>query len=232
MEEKSNASLEPTPEQILYASVLEKGMYLGLACLFVTFALYVSGIMQPYIPLEELPEHWSKNVHKYLTDAEIKAGWGWVPMLGHGDFVNFIGIVALAGVTIVCYVAIIPLLLKRRDMIYAILALLFMSFRAAVYALIPNALPVLFYFGTLGWSGITLNTTTGLVACLVLGIAVDDTIHFLARFNASAKQRADERVGVREALVTVGRPVTYTSVALCLGFLILTPGVHHKGVVN
>jgi hypothetical protein len=103
--------------------------------------------------------------------------------------------------------------------IYGVLCLLFMSFRVGLLALIPNILPVLVYFGTLGFTGVTLNTTTGLVACLVLGIAVDDTIHFLARFNTAAKRLADERKGVSEALWTVGRPVTYTSAALCLGFL-------------
>jgi len=103
--------------------------------------------------------------------------------------------------------------------IYGVLCLLFMSFRVGLLALIPNVLPVLVYFGTLGLTGITLNTTTGLVACLVLGIAVDDTIHFLARFNTAAKRTADEATGVREALWTVGRPVTYTTAALCLGFL-------------
>lgn len=103
--------------------------------------------------------------------------------------------------------------------IYGVLCLLFMSFRVGLLALIPNVLPVLVYFGTLGITGITLNTTTGLVACLVLGIAVDDTIHFLTRFNTAAKRTADEVEGVREALWTVGRPVTYTTAALCLGFL-------------
>jgi predicted RND superfamily exporter protein len=103
--------------------------------------------------------------------------------------------------------------------IYGMLCLLFMSFRVGLLALLPNVLPVLVYFGTLGIVGVTLNTTTGLVACLVLGIAVDDTIHFLARFNTAAKRTADEAQGVREALWTVGRPVTYTTAALCLGFL-------------
>jgi hypothetical protein len=124
MEEKSNASLEPTPEQLRYAGVLEKGMYTGLACLFITFAIYVSGILGPYIPFEELPEHWTKNVHEYLAAAEIEAGWGWVSMLRYGDFLNFIGIAILAGVTVFCYAAIIPLLLKRKDIIYAFVALL------------------------------------------------------------------------------------------------------------
>jgi hypothetical protein len=131
MEQTPDASLEPTPEQIRYAGFLEKGMYLGLVCLFVTFALYVFGIMEPLIPPEELPNHWTKNVHGYLTganeyrtDAKIEPGWSWVKLLGYGDFVNFVGIVILAGTTILCYAAIIPLLLKRKDFIYAIVALL------------------------------------------------------------------------------------------------------------
>ena len=106
--------------------------------------------------------------------------------------------------------------------IYAILVLLFTSFRVGFFALLPNALPVLVYFGALGWSGVALNITTGLVACLVLGIAVDDTIHFLTRFNIDSKRLADERAGARQALLHVGRPVTTTSLALCLGFLVLT----------
>lgn len=106
--------------------------------------------------------------------------------------------------------------------IYAILVLLFTSFRVGFFALLPNALPVLVYFGALGWSGVPLNITTGLVACLVLGIAVDDTIHFLTRFNLDSKRLADERAGAKEALLHVGRPVTTTSLALCLGFLVLT----------
>jgi hypothetical protein len=124
MTENPEQSVEPTPEQLRYAGVLEKGMYVGLICLFVTFALYVSGIMQPYIPLHTLPEHWTKNVHEYLTEAEIDAGWSWVSMLGYGDFLNFVGITILAGVTVLSYLAIIPLLFRSRDFIYAAVALL------------------------------------------------------------------------------------------------------------
>ena len=127
MQEKPDVSLEPTPEQIRYAGILEKGMYVGLACLFVTFGLYVFGIMDPYVRLDELPEHWSKPVHVYLEqagDERIEAGWSWTKMLGYGDFVNFIGIALLAGVTIGCYLSIVPVLLKNNDKVYAALALL------------------------------------------------------------------------------------------------------------
>jgi predicted RND superfamily exporter protein len=105
--------------------------------------------------------------------------------------------------------------------IFAILSVLFTSLRIGLLAMLPNVLPVLIYFGTLGLSGISLNLTTGSVACMVLGIAVDDTIHFMARFNAIAREAADERRAVLQALTEVGPPVTFTSIALCIGFAIL-----------
>lgn len=106
--------------------------------------------------------------------------------------------------------------------ILMILSLLFTSFRVGAVALLPNVIPVLFYFGTLGFTGIGLNTTTGLFACMILGIAVDDTIHLLTHFNAEARGRADEREGAVRALLAVGRPVTITTIALCIGFLSLS----------
>jgi hypothetical protein len=124
MEEKANDLLKATPEQLLYARILEKGMYLGLLILFITYALYVFGIMDPYIPLDKISDYWSMNVHDYLEHAEIKNGWAWLGMLKYGDFINFIGVALLAGVTIICYAAIVPTLLKNKDTVYAILALI------------------------------------------------------------------------------------------------------------
>lgn len=124
MEEKPRASLQATPEQLLYAKILEAGMYTGLLILLITFGLYAFGIMDPYIPLDKISEYWSMNVNDYLHHANIKAGWAWTGMLKYGDFVNFIGIAILAGITILCYAAIIPTLLKNNDKVYAVLATL------------------------------------------------------------------------------------------------------------
>ncbi len=124
MEEKTNALLKATPEQVLYAKILEKGMYLGLLVLFITYILYVFGVFHPYIPLNKLSGYWTMNVHEYLEHTGIKAGWAWLGMLNYGDFLNFIGVVILAGVTIICYAAIVPTLLRNKDIIYAILAVL------------------------------------------------------------------------------------------------------------
>ncbi len=106
--------------------------------------------------------------------------------------------------------------------IWAMLALMFTSVRSALISMLPNVLPVALYFGALGLLDVTLNPTTSLIACVVLGIAVDDTIHFLTRFNTDARARASEKEAVKSALAAVLRPVTFTMVALCLGFLVFT----------
>jgi hypothetical protein len=124
MESKTDVSLKASPEQLLYAGILEKGMYFGLLILFITYAIYVFGIMTPYIPLDEISKYWTLNVHEYLEVTHIEDGWAWLGMLRYGDFINFIGVAILAGVTIMCYLSIVPTLLKNNDKVYAVLALL------------------------------------------------------------------------------------------------------------
>jgi len=124
MENNSDTSLQASPEQLLYAGILEKGMLVGLLILFITFAIYAFGIMKPYIPMSEISRYWGLNVHEYLETAHIQDGWAWLGMLRYGDFLNFIGIAILAGVTILSYLAIVPTLFKNGDKVYAVLALL------------------------------------------------------------------------------------------------------------
>jgi hypothetical protein len=119
-------------DQLLYANLLAKGMYLGLGLLLVTFALYMTGFVQPAIPIEELPRLWTLSVHEYLEVVnheflhrpEVVAGWGWVALLGRADYLNFVGIAILSAVTIVCYMRILPNLFRRKDWIYATIAAL------------------------------------------------------------------------------------------------------------
>jgi predicted RND superfamily exporter protein len=105
--------------------------------------------------------------------------------------------------------------------VYAILTIMFMSQRIGFIALLPNVVPVLVYFGSLGFFGISLNPSTSLIAPMVLGIAIDDTIHYFSRFNREVRRHADDRKATLLAMKAVGRPVTFTSIGLCLGFLVL-----------
>lgn len=123
--------LEATKEQILYASILEKGMYIGLLLMFVTFAMYVFGIMPAAIPKDQIASLWSLPVHDYLVAINdnflhkeyLMTGWNWLAMLTKGDFLNFLPIAILSGVTIVCYLVIAPGLLSRGDKAMGIMAL-------------------------------------------------------------------------------------------------------------
>lgn len=124
-------SKEASVEQLLYASILEKGMYFGLVSMIITFALYVSGIMPAVVPLGEIANYWTMPVHEYLTainqnflqQEHAPTGWAWLSLLGKGDFLNFLPVAVLSGVTILCYLAIVPGLLKRGDKAMGLMAL-------------------------------------------------------------------------------------------------------------
>jgi hypothetical protein len=126
-----NITAQATEEQLLYANILAKGMLVGLVLLFVTFALYVFGIMPAAIPLDEIANYWNQPVHDYLVAIntnflhleQLPTGWSWVKLINKGDFVNFIPVALLSGVTIICYLAIVPGLFRRGDKAYAIMAI-------------------------------------------------------------------------------------------------------------
>ncbi|MEK7238199.1 MAG: DUF1634 domain-containing protein, partial [Nitrospirota bacterium] len=56
-------------EQIAYANILNIGMWVGLLALVVFFVIYVSGIFQSFIPIEELPKYWSMKVKDYIHES-------------------------------------------------------------------------------------------------------------------------------------------------------------------
>jgi hypothetical protein len=130
IEEASTPSINE--EQVVYAKILEIGMSVGLALLLVTFALYVTGIIAPAVPVEELPAYWEMSAdeyaeatnHDHLHREHPIRGWSWLSALGKGDYLNFVGIAVLSAVTIVCFLGIVPTLLRKKDKIYLAMALL------------------------------------------------------------------------------------------------------------
>lgn len=115
---------KPSKEQIYYAVVLSYGTKIGLVILILTFFLYFFGIVQPYIPKDKLPDFWGLPVAKYLQTTAIKGGWFWISNIEKGDFLNFIGIAFLSGITIVCFITIFPIFLRKKDYTYAIISIL------------------------------------------------------------------------------------------------------------
>ena len=114
---------QATEEQLLYANILNKGMLFGLIGLVVTFIIYGAGILEPKIPLEQVQNYWVMPVSEYLELSGIHAGWAWLGNLSYGDMLNFLPIAFLSLLTIICYIAIIPGLMRKKDTAYVVLVI-------------------------------------------------------------------------------------------------------------
>ena len=121
---KGTATPQATEEQMIYANILNVCMKIGLAILILTFIIYIGGIFTPEIPISDLSKYWEMKSSEYLHATNIEPGWSWLGKYSKGDFINFFPIAFLAGITIICYIAIIPTLLRKKDTIYAVLALI------------------------------------------------------------------------------------------------------------
>lgn len=109
-------------EQLTYGTILFYGCWGGLLLMLLTYLVYVLGILDPHVSMAEITRLWTKPAHDYLTQGNVPTGWGWLGLLGKGDFLNFLGIAFLAGLTIFCYLPLIPAYLKQGNRLYACLA--------------------------------------------------------------------------------------------------------------
>jgi predicted RND superfamily exporter protein len=98
---------------------------------------------------------------------------------------------------------------------------LFHSLRIAVIAIIPNLLAAGIVLGVMGWSGIALDIMTITIAAITIGIGVDDTIHYVHRFETEFRADRDYWAAIKRSHATIGRAMYYTSVTIMLGFSIL-----------
>ncbi len=102
--------------------------------------------------------------------------------------------------------------------IFFLVSLLFVDFRAGLIALIPNVFPVIVLFGVMGYYQIPLDTGTTMVAVIALGICVDDTIHFLSRYHSFTRGTDDVEKALEKTILHEATPITTTSIALAMGF--------------
>ncbi|HUU85343.1 MAG TPA: MMPL family transporter [Phycisphaerae bacterium] len=105
--------------------------------------------------------------------------------------------------------------------VFAMLVIAFRSIKTAAVAMIPNLLPVLFCLGAMGWCNIPINMTTAMMLAVTLGIAVDDTVHYLWRFRAEFARTGDYRTALEATSASVGRACVFTTVVITGGFWIL-----------
>lgn len=106
-------------------------------------------------------------------------------------------------------------------LVFSAMFVLFLSGKVGVVAVITNFFPVLVSFGLMGWLGIELNMATALIAGIAIGLAVDDTIHYLVRYNREFKKDLDKDRALRDTLRKTGRPIVFTTLTISLGFSVL-----------
>ncbi len=97
----------------------------------------------------------------------------------------------------------------------------FQSFKQGVLLMIPNLLPIIITLGIMGHAGIELDYVTLLLACIAIGIAVDDTIHFATRFRLEFERRKNYKKAMHQTLQSTGRAMLSTSIILISGFLVM-----------
>ncbi len=99
-----------------------------------------------------------------------------------------------------------------------LMMLLLGSLRRGLVSMVPNLLPIVSVLAVMGWMKIPIDSTTMLIGAMVIGIAVDDTIHFMHKFHRYFEETGDLEHAVNETLRTTGSALLFTTLVLMAGF--------------
>jgi predicted RND superfamily exporter protein len=105
--------------------------------------------------------------------------------------------------------------------VFLLIGLYLRSFAWALLAMVPNAVALLILFGTMGLAGVPMDVGSAIVAPIAIGIAADDTIHFLTAYARERRGGQPPLPALQRAIAKVGEAVIATSAALALGFVSL-----------
>ena len=101
-----------------------------------------------------------------------------------------------------------------------VMVLVFWSVRVGLLAMIPNLMPIGVMLGLMGWLDLPLDGFTVMIACIAIGIGVDDTIHYLHHLRGRLRAGEELAEAMTATTLGVGRALMFTSVMLTLGFWI------------
>ncbi len=105
--------------------------------------------------------------------------------------------------------------------VFAVIFIVFRSFRFGALAIAPNLFPVIVVLGLMGWSGISMNVATVMLASIALGIVDDDTIHFISRYRREVAAGADTDTAIANATMHEGRASLTTAIVNSCAFAVL-----------
>jgi predicted RND superfamily exporter protein len=120
--------------------------------------------------------------------------------------------------------------------IFIMMVLATQRLRLALVAMVPNLLPIGVVLGVLGWLGVPLNMGVALIAAVSIGLSIDNTIHYLAVFQAGVRRGLDRDQAILEAHHRAGVASVFSTLALTAGFATLclsdfVPTVYFGGLV-
>jgi len=105
--------------------------------------------------------------------------------------------------------------------LFIMFLILFKNLKIAIVAIIANIVPVGVIFGFMGWMNIPLDMMTITIAAISIGIAVDDTIHYIHRYRLELQQTGSIKKAIINGHRSIGRAMFYTSTIIMIGFSIL-----------
>jgi len=91
----------------------------------------------------------------------------------------------------------------------------------AVVALAPNAMPILFVLGLMGWLGLKINMGAAMIAAVSMGLSIDSSIHYITSFRRARKEGKSASDAIDQVQQTVGRAMVFSTLALIVGFSVL-----------
>lgn len=113
--------MELDQAQRIAARWIDLGTRLALVLLVGGFLAYVSGLLPPHVPPQDLARMWGLPLREFLAASNSPTGWGWLALASRGDYLNVVGVAVLASIIIAAYLRILPVLAQRAR-IYAFIA--------------------------------------------------------------------------------------------------------------
>jgi len=108
--------------------------------------------------------------------------------------------------------------------IFFMMYLICRNLKLTIISMVPNLFPVVLILGIMGWFGLPIDVSTVMIASIVIGIAVDDTVHFTVWFKRNSLSGLDRASALMRSYYNVGKPIVITSIVLFLGFFLLILG--------
>ena len=104
------------------------------------------------------------------------------------------------------------------------------SWRLGLMCMVTAGLPILIFFGFIGWTGISLNVNTIMIAAIAIGITVDNCIQYIVSFKHYYKEGCTPEIAIRKSILRIGKPMISTASVVAIGFLVF--GLSQFGPVS